>query len=124
VKWHYSLAQYLSDEIESIQRRALRIIFPDLKYEDAFVRAGVVSLFLRRKTICEKPFDQMCDETSHKLHSLVPPRHKIGYSLRNNNCLSIPKHRTSRFANSFIMAGIVRPTTLVLNNNCFSYILT
>jgi hypothetical protein len=43
VKWHYSLAQYLSDEIESIQRRALRIIFPDLKYEDAFVRAGVVS---------------------------------------------------------------------------------
>ena len=103
--WHYSLAQYLSDEIESVQRRALRIIFPDLKYEDALVRAGVVSLFLRRKTICEKLFDQMCDETSHKLHSLVPRRHKTGYSLRNNNCLSIPKHRTSRFANSFIMAG-------------------
>ena len=104
--WHYSLAQYLSDEIESIQRRALRIIFPDLKYEDALVTAGVVSLFLRRKTISEKLFVQMCDdETSHKLHSLVPPRHKTGYSLRNDNCLSIPKHRTSRFANSFIMAG-------------------
>jgi hypothetical protein len=100
--WHYSLAQYLSDEIESIQRRALRIIFPDLKYEDALVTAGVVSLFLRRKTISEKLFVQMCDETSHKLHSLVPPRHKTGYSLRNDNCLSIPKHRTSRFAN---MAG-------------------
>ena len=38
--WHNSLAQYLSDEIESIQRRALRIIFPDLKYENALVRAG------------------------------------------------------------------------------------
>jgi hypothetical protein len=49
--WHYSLAQYLSDEIKSIQRRALRIIFSDLKYEDALVRAGVVSLILRRKTI-------------------------------------------------------------------------
>ena len=29
--WHYSLPQYLSDEIERIQRRALRIIFPELK---------------------------------------------------------------------------------------------
>ena len=101
--WHYSLAQYLSDEIESIQRRALRIIFPDLKYEDALVTAGVMSLFLRRKTICEKLFVQMSDETSDKLHSVVPPRHKTGYSLRNDNCLSIPKHRTSRFANSFII---------------------
>ena len=40
--WHYSLAQHLSDEIESIQRRALRIIFPDLKHEDALVTAGVM----------------------------------------------------------------------------------
>jgi hypothetical protein len=64
--WRYSLAQYLS-----IHRRALRIIFPDFKYEDALVRAGVVSLFLRRKTICEKLFVEMCYETSHKLHSLV-----------------------------------------------------
>ena len=87
--WHYSLTQYLSDEIECIQRRALRIIFPDLKYEDALVRAGVVSLFLRRKTICEILFVQMYDDSSHKLHSLVPPRHKTGYSLRNDNCLSI-----------------------------------
>jgi hypothetical protein len=80
--------------------------FPDLKYyEDALVSAGVVSLFLRRKTICEKLFDQMRDETSHTLLSLVPPRHKTGYSLRNNNCLSLPKHRTSRFANSFFLAG-------------------
>ena len=85
--------------------------FPDLKYyEDALVRAGVVSLFLRRKTVCEKLFDQMCDETSHKLNSLVPPRHKTGYSLRIQyqsirTLVSIPKHRTSRFANSFITAG-------------------
>ena len=28
--WHHSLPQYLGDQIERIQRRALRIIFPDL----------------------------------------------------------------------------------------------
>jgi hypothetical protein len=38
-------------------------------------------------------------------------------------CGNRPKHRTSRFANSFIMAGIVRPTTLVLNNNCLATFL-
>ena len=121
--WHYSLAQYLSDEIESIQRRALRIIFPDLKYEDALVTAGVVSLFLRRKTICEKLFVQMSVETYHKLHSLVPPRHKTGYSLRNDNCLSIPKHRTSIGLLIVLLWPVVRPTTLVLNNICLATFL-
>jgi hypothetical protein len=121
--WHYSLAQYLSDEIESIQRRALRIIFPDLKYEDALVTAGVVSLFLRRKTICEKLFVQMSVETSHKLHSLDPPRHKTGYFLRHDNCLSIPMHRTSIGLLIVLLWPVVRPTTIVLNNNCLATFL-
>ena len=43
--WHYSLPQYLSDEIERIQRRARRIIFPELKYSEAMDRANVVTLF-------------------------------------------------------------------------------
>ena len=30
--FHYSLPKYLSDEIERIQKRAMRIVFPDLKY--------------------------------------------------------------------------------------------
>ena len=31
--WHYSLPQYLNDQTEKIQRRALRIIFPDCPYD-------------------------------------------------------------------------------------------
>ena len=33
--FHYGLPKYLSDVIERIQKRALRIIFPDLSYENA-----------------------------------------------------------------------------------------
>ena len=38
------LTQYLSDQIESIQKRALKIIFPSLWYEDALKKSGLILL--------------------------------------------------------------------------------
>ena len=69
--WHDSLPKYLSDQIERIQRNALRISFPDCCYDFAMVRTGVVSLFIRRETICERFFERMRTDESQKLHSLV-----------------------------------------------------
>ena len=112
--WHYSLPQYLSDEIERIQRRALRIIFPELKYSEAMDRANVVTLFQRRNSICARFFDRIYSDTSHKLHGLIPPRHETPYHLRKNNCLEIPKCETNRFLNSFIIAASKRHNA---NNN-------
>ena len=37
--FHSSLPYYLSDELECIQRGAMRIIFPDLKYSSALEKA-------------------------------------------------------------------------------------
>ena len=103
--WHHSLPKYLNDQIERIQRRALRIIFPDCCYDIAMVRAGVVSLFIRRETICIRSFERMCTDVSHKLHSLVPSNRDTEYSLRDgNDILSIPRCRTNRYANSLIIA--------------------
>ncbi len=34
--FHHGLPKYLSDVIERIQKRAMRIILPDLSYEDAY----------------------------------------------------------------------------------------
>ncbi len=47
----------------------------------------------------------MRTDTSHKLHSLVPPKYDTVYSLRNSNNVQIPKYRTNRFGNSFILAA-------------------
>ena len=45
-------------------------------------------------------------DESHKLHSLVPSNRDTEYSLRGgNNILSIPRCRTNRYADSFIIAG-------------------
>ncbi len=109
--WHHSLLQYLSDQMERIQRRAPRIIFPDCCYDVVMIwttmdRAGVVSLFIRRESICKRFFERMRTDEAHKLHSPVPSNRDTEYSLRGgNNKFSIPRCRTNRYANSFIIAG-------------------
>ena len=46
------LTQYLSDQIESIQKRALKIIFLSLCYEDALKKSGLILLHQRREGAC------------------------------------------------------------------------
>ena len=46
------LTQYLSDQIESIQKRALKIIFPSLCYDDALKKSCLILLRQRREDAC------------------------------------------------------------------------
>ncbi len=52
--FHHGLPKYLSDVIERIQKRALRIILPDLSYENALATLDMKSLWLRREELCSK----------------------------------------------------------------------
>ena len=45
--------KYLSDALEGIQRRALRIILPNLLYDEALMLSGLPSLEDRRAAACE-----------------------------------------------------------------------
>jgi hypothetical protein len=54
--FHYSLPKYLSDEIERVQRRVFRIVYPNLHYEDALMETVMESLYTRRQTACNKLF--------------------------------------------------------------------
>ena len=44
--------QYLSDQIESIQKRALKIIFPSWCYEEVLKKSGSTLLCQRREDAC------------------------------------------------------------------------
>ena len=46
----------LSDNIERVQKRALRIIFPALHHQEALATNGCVSLHTRRMELCSKFF--------------------------------------------------------------------
>ena len=72
--FHHSLPQYLCNEMKRLQKRALRIIQPDLSYAEALVALDITSLYERRKALSNALFDQIVRDQSHKLHDLLPPR--------------------------------------------------
>jgi hypothetical protein len=53
------LTQNRTNLIESVQKRALRIILPSLAYEDALTRSGLETLASRRSNACQMFVEKM-----------------------------------------------------------------
>ena len=103
--FHSSLPAYLSDQLERVQKRVLRILFPEVSYSKALEDAGLKSLFHRREELCCTLFKQIVEsDGQHKLAGLLPARNNNErYHFRNRRMFSIPRVKTKRFRNSFIM---------------------
>ena len=96
--WHPGLTKQQSATIEHIQKRALRIAYPNLGYEDVLEETGLTTLAQRREDRCRQLFEKM-ENPTHKLHHLLPPV-QIDNRLRNKNKYELPKVRTERNKNS------------------------
>ena len=85
--WHNALPVKLSDSIERVQKRALRIIFPALHYQEALATTGHgVSLHTRRMELCSKLFTKIKEPESRLRHLVSPIRSQAqGRSLRNKD---------------------------------------
>ena len=104
--WHYNIQQYLSEEIQKIQKRAFRIILPTQKYDDALSKTNIMSLRNRREKLCEQFFET--NISNEKLKGLLPQTTLYEYELK-----SAPKYhnylcRTERFKNSFLPQNIIK----------------
>ncbi len=67
-----AIPDYLSERIESIQTRALRIIFPSIdNYNEAMMMAQIPTLESRRELLCKKYMTKMKKE-DHPLHFMLP----------------------------------------------------
>ena len=75
--WHTNLPIYLSDNIEMIQKRAVRAIF-----------------FINMQA------------RSHKVNCLLPKKRLVDYNLRHGNMYPLTVTRTNRFKNSLIPWGL------------------
>ena len=75
----------LSGEIERVQKRCLKIIFPDMSYDDALELTHLPTLFERRSNACKKLFLNAYTDVEHKLNKLIPFENKCDYSLRSRN---------------------------------------
>ena len=99
--WHNNLPQYLSDNIEVIQKTALKCTFPGLGYAEILRRINLDTLNVRRESTCQKYFDKIKVGT-HRLNYLLPDKRHTEYNIRQEILYLLPITRTNRFRNSFI----------------------
>ena len=96
--FHSNLPTYLSEELERVQRRAMRIIFPGMKYKEALEQG----LYDRREYLCTKLFRQIEQDPCHKLKTLLPNLNTGVDSIRTVTKYALLLIKTDRFKNSFI----------------------
>ena len=99
--WHSSLPNVLSDDLERIQKRATRIMLPELSYKERLAELKLPTLYERRDELCRR-FYKTIRRPEDKINDLLPPTNKPVYSLRNPRKTPLFKCRTKRFQNSFI----------------------
>ena len=65
---------YFSDQTERVQKRVLRILFPEVSYNKALEDTGQKTLFHRREELCSSLFKQVVESDQHELAGLLPAR--------------------------------------------------
>ena len=103
--WATGIHQYEIDNLESIQKRAIRIILPGVDYSEALKTLCQDTLYARRNTLSYKLFAEMQDP-NHKLHCLLPPKRRNTRSIRSFQPYQRPKCRTKRYQSSFLNYSI------------------
>ena len=71
--WNGNLTKEQVKDIERIQKRAMKIICPELDYHQALVELNIKSLADRRDTLCIQLIKDMSNP-EHKLHHLLPKK--------------------------------------------------
>ena len=94
--YHHALPDYLSKDIERIQKRTLSIIWPGLSYDNSLPMFNMASLEDRRIDKCENFFDSIVSHPDHKLHLFLSPKSYCHYKLRRERHFANPVMRTKR----------------------------
>ena len=102
-----ALPEYLKNELERIQKRALRIICPGHCYNDAMELANIVPISDYILEICKQTFDRIINDYGHRLYSVVEQRGSSQYALGRTRRFSVPKCKTERCMNSFIIRSSI-----------------
>jgi len=99
---------YLQRELERVQGRALSIIRAGLDNKEALDVAGIPTIVSYNEGICNSTFTLIITNKEHTLNSLLPAINHNPYSSRKHRPFAIPKWRTNRFKNTFIMSSCIK----------------
>ena len=95
-----------SKDLERLQKRAMKVIYPELSYAKGLELSGLLTLYDRREAIAAKLFDEICANQSHSLHKLLSSKYQPSYSLREQRTFVRPKCKTERCKNSFPLSYV------------------
>ena len=101
-----SIPKSLSNLLESVQKRTLKIIYPALPYEEALEISSLKRLSIRRDVSCKKFVESLRrDASAHnpltKIMEINPWTPPHDYDLRNDHRIgkTLPPAMTERFRN-------------------------
>ena len=103
--FHDSLPKYLSEELERIQRRAMRIIFPFKPHQEALALASLETLSARRQSLMNKSFSKITEDRNNNV--LLPERNNCHYNLRKKRKFNA-NFQTNRLKNSFLLSNALK----------------
>jgi len=124
VVWHHGLTKTQVEQLEVVQRRAIRIIFEvtsNMPYQTAMASANISSLHARREDINKKIFRKILNNHRNPLFNLLPPSRDAAIvgRLRSAHLFPSLRTRTSKYR-SFIHYGLTYyQPKLKLNNHHF-----
>ena len=110
--FHFSLHKYLMQELERVQKRTMSIICPGVSYHEALVIMNFKELATHHDEICESLFHTIANDNNHRLYRLLPAPQESTYSLRYARPFNMPRFKTDRFKNSFIIFSCLKATNL------------
>ena len=99
---------YLQRELERVQKRALSIISPNKDYNEALEAAGISAIITCIEDTYSTFFQTIINNKDHRLNVLLSSTNETNYNLRRNRYFAIPKWRTNRFRNTFIMSSSIK----------------
>ena len=74
--FHFSLAKYLMQELERIQKRAMSTICPGVNDHKALVIMNCKELAAHHDEISESLFYTIVNDNNHRLYKLLPAQHE------------------------------------------------
>ena len=94
--WHSSLTAAQTETPESLQKRALRIMYDDYDYELLLILAQIDSLETRREHLISRFFKRQVLDNNSVLHYLLPLKRNLHVidKLRHAKSYKLAKMRT------------------------------
>ena len=78
-----------------LEKRALSIIISGEDYQTAIKKLGIKPLQIHHENLCEKLFQAVISDSTHKINKLLPMKNKAKYDIIKTRTFEVPRARAN-----------------------------